>query len=144
MMDGMGFCWFLLPLLFRVDMTPSLVCGGIQYHDIPGTGFSEFELFLLPHVLRLQPHVLAERVREPGCILQMRAGAGFDRVGGVQPTVGLDGDVGDACEGCEPGGADEDEDRFGDVAFIRLRRNTPCFSYGDIRRLCLTSPYASL
>ena len=22
--------------------------------------------------------------------------------------------------------------------FIRLRRNTPCFSYGDIRRLCLT------
>ena len=40
MMDGMGFCWFLLPLLFRVDMTPSLVCGGIQYHDIPGTGFS--------------------------------------------------------------------------------------------------------
>lgn len=21
---------------------------------------------------------------------------------------------------------------------IRLRRNTPCFSYGDIRRLCLT------
>ncbi len=30
------------------------------------------------------------------------------------------------------------------VEIIRLRRNTPCFSYGDIRRLCLTSPYASL
>lgn len=23
-------------------------------------------------------------------------------------------------------------------SFIRLRRNTPCFSYGDIRHLCLT------
>ena len=26
----------------------------------------------------------------------------------------------------------------GDWLLIRLRRNTPCFSYGDIRRLCLT------
>lgn len=25
-----------------------------------------------------------------------------------------------------------------DPKIIRLRRNTPCFSYGDIRRLCLT------
>ena len=25
-----------------------------------------------------------------------------------------------------------------DAILIRLRRNTPCFSYGDIRRLCLT------
>lgn len=31
-----------------------------------------------------------------------------------------------------------------DQKLIRLRRNTPCFSYGDIRRLCLTFPYASL
>nr|DAG09559.1 MAG TPA: hypothetical protein [Caudoviricetes sp.] len=30
------------------------------------------------------------------------------------------------------------------IILIRLRRNTPCFSYGDIRRLCLTSSYASL
>lgn len=31
----------------------------------------------------------------------------------------------------------EGKDKFGYV-LIRLRRNTPCFSYGDIRRLCLT------